>query len=57
MKGSLRGTLVLIIGVVLVIVSLVLFRTLESPTAGVAALSFGIVLTGFGWHLRSIEDH
>jgi len=57
MKGSLRGTLVLIVGIVSLIVSLVAFRTLESPTAGVAALSFGIVMTGFGWHLRSIEDH
>lgn len=51
-----RGTLVLLIGVALVVASLIAFRLLTDPTAGVALLSFGIVLTGLGWHLRSREN-
>lgn len=50
-----RGVYVLIVGVVMLVAAVLCFRLLTDPTAGVALLSFGVVLAGLGWHLRSRE--
>lgn len=50
-----RGSYTLIVGIVLVLGSVVAFFTFDDPTPGVALLAFGVVLAGFGWHLRSRE--
>ena len=52
-----RGIHVLLIGVALLVASPLAFSRVYSPTPalGISLLTFGVVLTGFGWHLRFRE--
>jgi len=52
---AVRGIVVLLIGVALLVAALVAYAIASTPTPSIALGSFGVVLTGLGWHLRFRE--